>query len=94
MSWSLLSKSKLRLPQAQIDAAEAVFSVIEIVPKPREASALPIRDRGDRWILATATDGHADVLVTGDDDLLAIAADAPLRILTPRAFWELLRSGG
>ena len=36
---------------------------------------------------------HADVLVTGDKDLLAVAGDAPLLIVEPRAFWELLRSG-
>lgn len=85
-------KSKLRLPQQHIDAAEAVFAAIEIVPKPRKASTVPVRDRNDRWIIATAVAGHADVLVTGDHDLLAIAADAPLPVLTPREFWELLRS--
>jgi putative PIN family toxin of toxin-antitoxin system len=85
-------KSKLRLPQAQIEAAESIFAAIDIIPKPCEASIIPIRDRSDRWILATATAGHADVLVTGDDDLLSVAANAPLPVLTPRAFWELLRA--
>jgi predicted nucleic acid-binding protein len=43
--------------------------------------------------LATAIEGAADVLVTGDRDLLEVAADSPIPILEPRAFWELLRSG-
>jgi putative PIN family toxin of toxin-antitoxin system len=58
-----------------------------------EADVLvPIRDPSDRAILAEAVAGRADVLVTGDRDLLAISAQAPLPIRSPRDFWELLRS--
>jgi uncharacterized protein len=85
--------NKFRVPEERIVAAEAVFTAVDVVSKPREPSPLPIRDRDDRWILATARAGHADVLVTGDEDLLAIAKGAPLPILTPRAFWEVLRRG-
>ncbi len=87
-------KTKLRLPPERIAAAEAVFGAIEIVPKPKEAVVIPIRDRADRWILATAMAGSADVLVTGDVDLLSVAAKAPLPIISPRSFWELLRNSG
>ena len=85
---------KFKLPEARILAAEAVFDGIEIIPKPRAPSPLKIRDRADRWVVATAIAGEAEVLVTGDDDLLAVAKDAELRILNPRSFWELLRKGG
>jgi uncharacterized protein len=85
--------NKFRVPEERIVAAEALFTAVYVVPKPGEPSPLPIRDRDDRWILATALAGHADVLVTGDDDLLAVAKDAPIPILTPRAFWQLLRAG-
>ena len=57
-------KTKLRLPADRIAAVEAVFSAIDVVPKPREAPVIPRRDRADRWILATAISGQADVLVT------------------------------
>jgi putative PIN family toxin of toxin-antitoxin system len=87
-------KAKLRLPADRIAAAEAVFESMEVVPRPREAPVIPIRDRADRWILATAIAGSADVLVTGDEDLLSVAAKAPLPILSPRSFWELLRNSG
>ena len=86
-------KSKLKVPQDRIESAEAVFSSVEIIPKPSAPSAVPVRDRDDRWVLATAIAGHADVLVTGDADLLDIADRSPLAVLSPRAFWELLRSG-
>jgi len=85
--------TKFRVPEERIAAAEAVFTAVDVVPKPGEPSPFPIRDRDDRWILATALAGHADVLVTGDDDLLSVAKDAPVPILTPRAFWQLLRRG-
>lgn len=86
-------KTKFKVPEDRIASAIAVFSTVEIVPKPAEPSALQVRDRADRWVLATALAGQADVLVSGDFDLLDVADQAPLPILTPRAFWELLRSG-
>ena len=45
------------------------------------------KDR-DKWVLATAVAGRADVLVTGDSDLLEVAPKAPLPIMTPRDFWK------
>lgn len=86
--------TKLKLPADRVDAVEAVLGTVPIVPKPTEPSTLTIRDPADRWILATAIAGAADVLVTGDRDLLVVVAESPIPILEPRAFWELLRAGG
>jgi uncharacterized protein len=83
---------KLKVPADRIRAAEAVFEGIPVVPKPKQPSPLPVRDNSDRWILATAEAGGVDVLVTGDDDLLAVAGESALRIASPRAFWEMLRA--
>jgi predicted nucleic acid-binding protein len=50
-----------------------------------------VRDSDDAVILSEALALRADVLVTGDRDLLE-AGDAPgLRILDPRGFWSLVR---
>jgi uncharacterized protein len=84
-------KTKFRLPEDRIETVETVFSGIERIPKPRKPGPIPVADATDRWILATAVEGVADVLVTGDGDLLSVADEAPLPILSPRAFWELLR---
>lgn len=86
-------KRKFKLPEDRILAVEAVFEGLVIVPKPDAPSRIKIRDAADRWVLATALAGDAEVLVTGDGDLLAVAEESPIRILNPRAFWELLRSG-
>lgn len=62
-----------------------------IVPKPAKPSPLSIRDPDDRWVLASAVEGQADLLVTGDQDLLAVARQAPLAIVDPRGCWNRLR---
>lgn len=51
-----------------------------------------IRDKTDVPILSEAVAAGAAVLVTGDRDLLEIFSEAPLPILSPRDFWESLRS--
>ncbi len=86
-------KTKLRLPDDRLDAVEAVLAAFSSVPKPRHPSPIEVRDPTDRWILATAVAGGAEVLVTGDQDLLAVQGAAPIPILAPRAFWDLLRAG-
>ncbi len=63
-----------------------------VVPRPTAPSPLPLRDPDDAWVLASAIAGAADVLVTGDKDLLTVAAHSPLPILSPREAWERLRS--
>ncbi|MBI4461085.1 MAG: putative toxin-antitoxin system toxin component, PIN family [Acidobacteria bacterium] len=81
---------RLRLPASVVEEILQFLREHEVVPKSKAPAAFPIRDPADRWILASALEGHADVLITGDRDLLDIA-QAPLRILDPRAFWELAR---
>jgi putative PIN family toxin of toxin-antitoxin system len=85
--------TKLRLPAERVAAVDALLAVFPQVPRPPEPSAVAVRDATDRWILALAVTGGADVLVTGDMDLLAVRREAPLPILEPRAFWDLLRAG-
>ena len=82
---------RLQLPATAVEEILAFLREHEVVQKPATPASLPIRDPADRWILASALAGRADVLVTGDRDLLDIAAHSPIRILDPRAFWELAR---
>jgi putative PIN family toxin of toxin-antitoxin system len=49
------------------------------------------RDPDDDYLVALATSHHADALVTGDDDLLAIDPDQlDIKILTPRQLVDRL----
>ncbi len=49
------------------------------------------RDPADDVILAAALEGRASVVVTGDDDLLALIEHEGVDIVTPRAFLELIK---
>ena len=48
------------------------------------------RDPFDRPFLELALAGRADALLTGDDDLLALAPEFPVPILTPAAARQLV----
>lgn len=49
-------------------------------------------DRDDDKYLAAAVEGRADFVVTGDQSFLAVQTYEHVRIVTPRAFLDLLRS--
>ena len=78
--------TKFKVPADRVAAIEAIFAPFPILPKPARPSDVLIRDPTDRWVLATAVASQAEVLVTGDDDLLAVQGRAPIRVLSPRAF--------
>ncbi|MDE0051884.1 MAG: putative toxin-antitoxin system toxin component, PIN family [Rhodospirillales bacterium] len=63
----------------------------ETVPVPEPPPAVPqCRDPFDRPFLELALAGRADALVTGDADLLALAKDFSVPIVSPAAFREEL----
>ena len=49
-----------------------------------------VRDPKDDAIIATAVNGQADYLISGDEDLLVLDSYAGVKILTPREFISLL----
>ena len=78
---------------------KGVRSIVEFVRQqaevagPREESpVVAVRDPDDVAVLNDALGGSADVLVTGDKDLLELEKVQEMRILTPRGFWELVTS--
>lgn len=49
------------------------------------------RDPADDVVLAAAVEGRAGVIVTGDDDLLALGEYAGIIIVAPRPFMDLIK---
>lgn len=84
-------RDRIRLPSGMIGEIEQLLREHPVIPKPDEPSPIHVRDPADRWVLASAVAAKADVLVTGDQDLLDVAGAVALRILSPREFWELAR---
>jgi putative PIN family toxin of toxin-antitoxin system len=84
-------RDRIKVAARTVTAIEQLLRDQSVVPKPAEPYPLPIRDTDDRWVLASAVAGKADVLVTGDSDLLEMASRAPLPIVDPRGFWNMVR---
>jgi putative PIN family toxin of toxin-antitoxin system len=61
----------------------------------RQSRHLPLcRDPHDQKFLILADQGHADYLVTGDDDLLTITDFTACPIITPEAFRQIQLTNG
>lgn len=75
----------------QLQVVEDQLREHTVVPRPVVPLSLPIRDPDDIWVLTSAVTGEADLLITGDHDLLAVATAAPVPIVSPRVAWERLR---
>jgi predicted nucleic acid-binding protein len=84
---------KFKLTPAALAAAEAVLDRCEIIPKGSQPSPISVRDPDDELVLAGALAGGAQILISGDADLLSVAAQSPIPILSPRAFMALTRGG-
>ncbi|TAJ92221.1 MAG: putative toxin-antitoxin system toxin component, PIN family [Gammaproteobacteria bacterium] len=84
-------RDKIKAPAEIIQETDAFLRSEALVIERAPVLAVKLRDKSDIPVLAEAVGGGANVLVTGDRDLLDIASNAPLRILTPRGFWEQLR---
>ena len=82
---------RFKVPSSEAAIAERELREQTIIPKPSAPSTVKIRDADDAWVLASAEAGNADMLVTGDRDLLDVAGAVPISIVTPRDCWQTLR---
>jgi putative PIN family toxin of toxin-antitoxin system len=84
---------KARLPSEQVEAIVSLLRENTVVARPGAHLDVGLRDADDEWVVASAVAAGADVLVTGDAEIIALKSP-PLRIVNPRGLWELLRVGG
>ena len=82
---------KLRIPAHRVREIVTLLREQGTVVAPLTPAPWPAADPDDRWVIAAALEGSADVLVTGDNDILREGDAARLRVVTPRGFWESLR---
>jgi len=85
-------KQKIQLPGEQIQEIMTFLESQTVQPKPTSPSSIPVRDEDDQRVLASALAAKADVLITGDKDLLDVANEVRgLTITDPRGFWNLAK---
>ena len=83
--------NKFKLSSEALNSVLAVLDRCEAAPASGEPSPVPVRDPDDERILAVGA--GVQVMVTGDKDLLAVAEQSPIPILSPRSFLMLTRGG-
>jgi putative PIN family toxin of toxin-antitoxin system len=84
-------RQKIRLSADAIEEMDTFIRRQALVVTGAPPLRIKLRDPNDRAVLAEAVAGGADVLVTGDQDLLTAVGRSPLPIVTPRGLWEILR---
>lgn len=73
------------------DIIRYLEGVSEIV-KPLPLDKHVCRDKEDDMVIGTALSGNADFIITGDQDLLVLKKYKTIEIITPRAFWNCLKT--
>ena len=84
-------RRKRLLSPAAVEAVAAFSDLCEMV-KPATLPKRVCRDPDDDLVLATAIAGRADLIVTGDNDLLVLKRFGGIRILSPRQVLEILHT--
>ena len=87
---SRVLREKMRMPTESVAEACAFLRQEAAVVSKGSGVVAEVRDPDDAEVLAEAVEGLADVLVTGDRDLLDISSQLPIEVLSPRGFWEKL----
>jgi uncharacterized protein len=83
-------RDKFRAPAEMIEDVAGLLQECAISSTPGVLPKLGIKDKDDLGILAAAMAGGAEIIVTGDKELLALKRFAGIEIASPRQFWEEL----
>jgi uncharacterized protein len=89
----VLTYPKFKLsPLMQASLIMAFVPYMETVMLPNKLPNIPIcRDPEDQIFMLIASAANADFLVTGDGDLLALANQFPIPIVSPQAFQAVVK---
>lgn len=85
-------QTKIGIPQEIIADFINVLTQDSTLSENSERIDIDINDQNDILILSTALHGNAELFVTGDRELLEIGKIQTMRIVSPRQFWEKLKT--
>lgn len=82
-------RDKFKYPEHDIAEIRETAMIAADFATPEEIPRDACRDPNDLPILGTAVAGRADVIITADNDLLALTAFRGIPIIRPGEFWKL-----
>jgi uncharacterized protein len=82
--------NRFQYPAHKLERVTDLLRRNRVVTTPKTKPPIPVRDPDDEFVLASALEAQADVLVTGDKDLLTLGDTAGIKIVDPRTLWEML----
>jgi len=81
-------REKFQVTDVALKKALSMVDKAEICPQPTTAVPVGITATNDVTIILTARDAKADLLMTGDREMLAQALDFHVTAVTPRGFFQ------
>ena len=81
---------KFDTPADKAKEVERFLRGYHVEPRPRRLPGLNLTERADLMVVGSAINANAEILVTGDREMLDLKkAPEHLRIVSPREFWNL-----
>jgi len=81
---------KFGMPADIVKGYERFLRGYHVEPKPLHLPDLDLRERNDLIVVGSAINAKAEILITGDKEMLALKKKPKdLRIINPREFWNL-----
>jgi putative PIN family toxin of toxin-antitoxin system len=84
----IVLQRKFGVPPETVTQIESFLRQYHIQPMPTQLPNLPLKDRNDVIVVASALDAGAEIVVTGDGEILRLSQQ-PVRLVSPRDFWTL-----
>ncbi len=83
---------KFGVSQELIDDFIELLERDSVPAQPGQLPPIELKDSDDLTILGAVISAGAEVLVTGDQELLELGRVSGLEVLSPRQFWEKLKA--
>lgn len=84
--------NKLGVPDNLTSELVEVLQKESVFSAPSSLPDIEIKDKDDLTILSCALNGKADFFITGDKELLGLKRIGNIEIVSPRTFWEKLKT--
>jgi putative PIN family toxin of toxin-antitoxin system len=85
-------RTKIGVPKEVISDFEGLLTQDAILCGDSTLTNVDINDKDDILLLSTALNGNAQLFVTGDKELLGLEKVESMGIVSPREFWEILKT--